>query len=75
MDNFSDNNPESYLVYLDANNLYGWAMSQALPYGGFEWVDGELDFNVSDSAEEGYILEVDLTHLHEIMTVWYTWNN
>ena len=41
-------------------------MSRALPYGGFEWVDGELDFNVSDSAEEGYILEVDLTYPHEI---------
>ena len=33
-------NPEeesSYLQYLDANNFYGWAMSQALPTGGFKW--------------------------------------
>ena len=66
MTHFSENNPESYLVYLDANNLYGWAMSQALPYAGFAWATGGIDFNVSDSAEEGYILEVDLTYPHEI---------
>ena len=29
----------SCLVYLDANNLYGWAMSQKLPVNGFKWVE------------------------------------
>ena len=29
----------SYLIYLDANNLYGWAMSQKLPVNGLKWVE------------------------------------
>ena len=29
--------PSSHILYLDANNLYGWAMSQYLPSGGFRW--------------------------------------
>jgi hypothetical protein len=68
----------SYIVYLDANNLYGWAMSQPLPVGGFKWMSPrELqDFShkseilsLLDDAETGYILEVDLTyptHLHDV---------
>ena len=30
-----------YLAYLDANNLYGWAMMKPLPVGGFEWMEEE----------------------------------
>ena len=35
-----DSREESiYIIYLEANNLYGWAMSQYLPYGGFKWLN------------------------------------
>ena len=30
--------PSNYITYLDANNLYGWAMSEDLSTGGFRWV-------------------------------------
>ncbi|CAG9815546.1 unnamed protein product [Phaedon cochleariae] len=59
-----DHNPskaDSFLMYYDVNNQYGWAMSQALPYGGFEWTDTEIDVTaILDDTEEGYISEVDL---------------
>jgi len=35
---FNNEKPSSYITYLDANNLYGWATSQKLPTGGFKWM-------------------------------------
>ena len=34
---YNKDEEESFLEYLDANNLYGWEMSQKLPVGGFKW--------------------------------------
>ena len=65
--------PEIYINYLDMNNLYGGAMSQYLPYGGFKWVKTTNEtvnriLNKKDNSLHGYFLEVDLDYsenLHE----------
>ena len=56
----------SYLTYLDANNLYGWAMSRKIPVNGFIWYNSYLsdfteDFlkNDDENSDEGYFLELD----------------
>ena len=41
MKNYNENILSSFLMYLDANNLYGWAMYKKLPVGEFEWVHPE----------------------------------
>ena len=39
MKKYDETKPPTYIQYLDANNLYGWAMSQKLPTHGFKWID------------------------------------
>ena len=39
MQSYDGNEPSKFIVYLDANNLHGWAMSQYLAYGGFKWLN------------------------------------
>ena len=41
MKNYDPSKVSCYIPYLDANNLYGWAMSQPLPYGNFKWVEAD----------------------------------
>ncbi|XP_066914127.1 uncharacterized protein [Clytia hemisphaerica] len=65
--NYDPTIKDTHLVYLDANNLYGWAMSQSLPIGNFQWLqDDEIEqFDVSiisDEAEDGFIIECDLDY-------------
>ena len=69
MKNYDKKIESSYLTYLDANNLYGWAMSQKLPVNGFMWYNEYLsDFNedfiknYNENSDEGYFLEVDIEY-------------
>ena len=45
MKNYDKSIESSYLAFLDANNLYGWAISQKLPVNGFTWVENLSKFN------------------------------
>ena len=59
------------LVYLDFNNLYGWALQQKLPYKNFRWMSQEevdsFDLSlISEDSDVGYILEVDLSYPEEL---------
>ena len=69
MKNYDPQKESSYIPYLDANNLYGWAMSQKLPTGDFRWVPSPEYINL-DSYDEnfarGLILEVDLEYPKEL---------
>ena len=63
LDSYDPRKEKKFIIYLDANNLYGWEMSQLLPVGNFSWMDSTEDFNVMsipDDGTQGYILEVDL---------------
>ena len=65
--NYDKNKPKVYINYLDMNNLYGGAMSEYLPYGGFKWVKVNNEtvnriLNKSDNSLHGYFLKVDLDY-------------
>ena len=68
MKNYDKNNESSYIEYLDANNLYGWAMSQKLPVNGFKWENDLSRFNedfiknYNENSDVGYFLEVDVEY-------------
>ena len=71
MKEYDEKAPSKYIMYLDANNLYGWAMSQYLPTGGFKWMT-EKQINkinlaqYNEDSNKGLILEVDLEYPKEL---------
>ena len=73
MKNYDKDIISSYLMYLDANNLYGLAMSQKLRVNGFKWVKNlsecnSIEFNeiftrnYDENSDKGYFLEVDVDY-------------
>ena len=50
MKNYDKKNESSYIEYLDANNLYGWAMSQILPVKDFKWVKKKYYLNLPKTS-------------------------
>ena len=63
MEDFNPSQPTSYLMYLDSNNLYGFAMSQPMPTGGFQWIDySDQILDTPADSSTGFILEVDLAY-------------
>ena len=62
----------SYVQYWDANDLYGWKMSQNLQVNNFEWIKNTPQFNkdllknYNEESDEGYFLGVDVQYLKKL---------
>ena len=75
MNNYDKSIESSYLMYLDTNNLYGWAMSQKLPVNGFRWVKKLSKFNerliksYNENSDIGYFLELDVAYTKELFNL------
>ena len=70
--NYDKNIKSSYLMYVDANNLYGWAMSKKIPINGFKWVKKLSRFNedfiknFDENSDVKYFPEVDIEYLKQL---------
>ena len=76
MKDFDESKPSTFIQYLDANNLYGWAMTQKLPTHGFKWIDVDIPkvqkLLEKKGTNQGFIFEVDLDYPS---TLWKTHND
>ena len=73
--NYDKNIESSYIEYLDANNLYGWAMCKKLSVRNFKWLDNlsmfteEFIKNYDENGDKGYIFEVDVEYPKKLRSV------
>ncbi len=63
LDDYDPSLPSQHIMYLDANNLYGWAMSKPQPHKNFRWMKEE---ELKDWRSKPCILEVDLEYPKEL---------
>lgn len=71
VEGYDESKPNSHIMYLDANNLYGYSMIQSLPTGGYKWVkpdcwDAKRIAKYDPDSKYGYIMEVDLEYPAEL---------
>ncbi|CAH3198068.1 unnamed protein product, partial [Porites evermanni] len=77
MKDYNPDKESTFIQYLDANNLYGWAMTQQLPTHGFSWMKNitkekvmdildKANYSMSNRGRKGYIFEVDLEYPKKI---------
>ena len=71
MKKYNKNKPSMYITYQDCNNLYGFSMSQYLPYGNFKWLtekqSNKLDLaKYKDDSKKGLFLKVDFKYSKEL---------
>ena len=62
INDYDPKKPSTFILYLDMNKLYGWAMGEYLLYDGFKWLKNIDEFDVMSVNEKrliGYLLEVD----------------
>ena len=75
VEGYDPTQPTNYITYLDANNLYGWAMNLPLPKSGFHWKrvmpTEEHIMKMRPNSKKGWILEVDLEYPEEV----HDWHN
>ena len=74
VEDYDPSKPTTYIIYLDANNLYGWAMIQCLPTGGFRFFSPDQIESITkaeilaipDDGDKGYAFEIDVEYGREL---------
>ena len=70
MNDYDPKKQSTFISYLEMKNLYGWAMSEYLPYEEFKWLENVFDvISINEKNAIGYLLEVDVQYpdkLHEL---------
>ena len=76
INNYDKSIISSFLMYLDASNLYGWAMIQKLPVNGFKWVENSSKLNkkfiksFNENSDRRYFLGVDVEYPKNVFNIY-----